>query len=175
MTQVEVKTFLYWINQVCHKTHKSACWTDPFACNIVHNNVSYSFTQSISYNSHFKNEARIYRWGRYLFAAHSYSKSMCNFHEKLHGFLFHAGENHELLSWDLRVYIALDVARGLEYLHDGVNFHFIWTIACMFICACLSFCCHETYSLAQKSFYILDLLIFPFFASGSSSCDSPGY
>ncbi|KAG8658103.1 calcium/calmodulin-regulated receptor-like kinase 1 [Manihot esculenta] len=28
-------------------------------------------------------------------------------------------ENHELLSWDLRVYIALDVARGLEYLHDG--------------------------------------------------------
>ncbi|XWS11150.1 hypothetical protein CRYUN_Cryun38cG0058900 [Craigia yunnanensis] len=28
-------------------------------------------------------------------------------------------ENHEPLSWDLRVYIALDVARGLEYLHDG--------------------------------------------------------
>ncbi|XP_010482866.1 PREDICTED: calcium/calmodulin-regulated receptor-like kinase 1 [Camelina sativa] len=26
---------------------------------------------------------------------------------------------HEPLSWDLRVYIALDVARGLEYLHDG--------------------------------------------------------
>ncbi|KAI3497034.1 hypothetical protein L1887_39415 [Cichorium endivia] len=30
-----------------------------------------------------------------------------------------SGENHELLSWDLRVQIALDVARGLEYLHDG--------------------------------------------------------
>ncbi|GLU23531.1 hypothetical protein SLE2022_395290 [Rubroshorea leprosula] len=28
-------------------------------------------------------------------------------------------EKHELLSWDLRVYIALDVARALEYLHDG--------------------------------------------------------
>ncbi|PSR95641.1 Calcium/calmodulin-regulated receptor-like kinase [Actinidia chinensis var. chinensis] len=28
-------------------------------------------------------------------------------------------ENHELLSWGLRVQIALDVARGLEYLHDG--------------------------------------------------------
>ncbi|XP_050219733.1 calcium/calmodulin-regulated receptor-like kinase 1 isoform X2 [Mercurialis annua] len=28
-------------------------------------------------------------------------------------------ENHEPLSWDLRVYIALDVARGLDYLHDG--------------------------------------------------------
>ncbi|XP_044488346.1 calcium/calmodulin-regulated receptor-like kinase 1 isoform X1 [Mangifera indica] len=28
-------------------------------------------------------------------------------------------ENHEPLSWDMRVYIALDVARGLEYLHDG--------------------------------------------------------
>ncbi|KAA3467530.1 calcium/calmodulin-regulated receptor-like kinase 1 [Gossypium australe] len=29
------------------------------------------------------------------------------------------GENLEPLSWNLRVYIALDVARGLEYLHDG--------------------------------------------------------
>lgn len=28
-------------------------------------------------------------------------------------------EKHEPLSWDLRVHIALDVARGLEYLHDG--------------------------------------------------------
>ncbi|KAK8706096.1 hypothetical protein V6N13_049673 [Hibiscus sabdariffa] len=28
-------------------------------------------------------------------------------------------ENHEPLSWNLRVHIALDVARGLEYLHDG--------------------------------------------------------
>ncbi|XP_077243428.1 calcium/calmodulin-regulated receptor-like kinase 1 [Tasmannia lanceolata] len=28
-------------------------------------------------------------------------------------------ERHEPLSWNLRVYIALDVARGLEYLHDG--------------------------------------------------------
>ncbi|XP_022734964.1 calcium/calmodulin-regulated receptor-like kinase 1 isoform X1 [Durio zibethinus] len=36
-------------------------------------------------------------------------------------------ENHEPLSWNLRVYIALDVARGLEYLHDGVIF-LIWTI-----------------------------------------------
>lgn len=29
------------------------------------------------------------------------------------------GDIKESLSWDLRVYIALDVARGLEYLHDG--------------------------------------------------------
>ncbi|CAL9185644.1 unnamed protein product [Musa hybrid cultivar] len=29
-------------------------------------------------------------------------------------------EKHNVLSWDLRVNIALDVARGLEYLHDGV-------------------------------------------------------
>ncbi|XVE80273.1 hypothetical protein DITRI_Ditri14bG0127000 [Diplodiscus trichospermus] len=28
-------------------------------------------------------------------------------------------ENHEPLRWNLRVYIALDVARGVEYLHDG--------------------------------------------------------
>ncbi|KAG9450964.1 hypothetical protein H6P81_010929 [Aristolochia fimbriata] len=28
-------------------------------------------------------------------------------------------ETHDPLSWGLRVYIALDVARGLEYLHDG--------------------------------------------------------
>ncbi|KAA0036640.1 calcium/calmodulin-regulated receptor-like kinase 1 [Cucumis melo var. makuwa] len=30
------------------------------------------------------------------------------------------GEKNESLSWDLRVRVALDVARGLEYLHDGV-------------------------------------------------------
>nr|BAV91470.1 protein kinase superfamily protein [Freesia alba] len=28
-------------------------------------------------------------------------------------------EKHEPLNWDLRINIALDVARGLEYLHDG--------------------------------------------------------
>ncbi|KAG4166582.1 hypothetical protein ERO13_A13G142100v2 [Gossypium hirsutum] len=37
----------------------------------------------------------------------------------LYTFCLCAGENHEPLSWNLRVYIALDVARGLEYLHDG--------------------------------------------------------
>ncbi|MFQ6650521.1 hypothetical protein Gotur_022917 [Gossypium turneri] len=37
-------------------------------------------------------------------------------------------ENHEPLSWNLRVYVALDVARGLEYLHDGVIFLLIRTI-----------------------------------------------
>ncbi|KAJ4773300.1 Protein kinase superfamily protein [Rhynchospora pubera] len=29
------------------------------------------------------------------------------------------GGNHEALKWDQRVNIAIDVARGLEYLHDG--------------------------------------------------------
>ncbi|XP_068644407.1 calcium/calmodulin-regulated receptor-like kinase 1 isoform X2 [Aristolochia californica] len=33
--------------------------------------------------------------------------------------LYNEGEKHDPLSWNLRVYIALDVARGLEYLHDG--------------------------------------------------------
>lgn len=33
-----------------------------------------------------------------------------------------SGENSAPLKWDLRVNIALDVARGLEYLHDGVGF-----------------------------------------------------
>uniref|UniRef100_A0A1D1YAK1 Putative leucine-rich repeat receptor-like serine/threonine-protein kinase At5g15730 n=1 Tax=Anthurium amnicola TaxID=1678845 RepID=A0A1D1YAK1_9ARAE len=28
-------------------------------------------------------------------------------------------EKHDPLTWDLRMFIALDVARGLEYLHDG--------------------------------------------------------
>lgn len=40
---------------------------------------------------------------------------------------FYAGENHEPLSWDLRVNIALDIARGLEYLHDGVTLHHLCT------------------------------------------------
>ncbi|PPD82535.1 hypothetical protein GOBAR_DD20521 [Gossypium barbadense] len=35
------------------------------------------------------------------------------------GYCAEKGENLEPLSWNLRVYIALDVARGLEYLHDG--------------------------------------------------------
>ena len=36
-----------------------------------------------------------------------------------------AGENNEPLSWGLMVQLALDVARGLEYLHDGVSFNFV--------------------------------------------------
>ncbi|KAL5976087.1 Calcium/calmodulin-regulated receptor-like kinase 1 [Asimina triloba] len=35
------------------------------------------------------------------------------------GYCTEKGETHEPLSWDSRVHIALDVARGLEYLHDG--------------------------------------------------------
>ncbi|KAG4999435.1 hypothetical protein AAZX31_08G060300 [Glycine max] len=31
------------------------------------------------------------------------------------------GKNHKPLSWDLRLSIALDVARGLEYLHHGAS------------------------------------------------------
>lgn len=35
------------------------------------------------------------------------------------------GEENGNLGWDLRVHIALDVARGLEYLHDGVSYRVI--------------------------------------------------
>lgn len=42
------------------------------------------------------------------------------------------------MSWDLRVNIALDVSRGLEYLHDGVSkshLHQIWDcwVLCTFV------------------------------------------
>lgn len=37
----------------------------------------------------------------------------------------YSGDVNETLSWDLRVQVALDVARGLEYLHDGVISHVI--------------------------------------------------
>jgi hypothetical protein len=30
-------------------------------------------------------------------------------------------ESREVLKWDQRMSIAIDVARGLEYLHDGVR------------------------------------------------------
>ena len=33
----------------------------------------------------------------------------------------YSGEENGALGWDLRVHIALDVARGIEYLHDGVS------------------------------------------------------
>lgn len=35
-------------------------------------------------------------------------------------YLFPPDEKMEPLSWERRVHVALDVARGLEYLHDGV-------------------------------------------------------
>ncbi|KAK7368910.1 hypothetical protein VNO80_10943 [Phaseolus coccineus] len=35
--------------------------------------------------------------------------------------LYDFGKNHEPLNWDLRLGIALDVARGLEYLHCGAS------------------------------------------------------
>eukprot|EP00250_Pteridium_aquilinum_P006576 c16467_g1_i2 orf=1-858(-) len=31
------------------------------------------------------------------------------------------GDDHELLSWDMRVQIAQDIARGIEYLHEGAT------------------------------------------------------
>jgi hypothetical protein len=37
------------------------------------------------------------------------------------------GEENGNLGWELRVHIALDVARGLEYLHDGVSYNMILT------------------------------------------------
>jgi len=50
----------------------------------------------------------------------------CN--NRLNNIIFlslYSGDVNEALCWDLRVNIALDVARGLEYLHDGVSFHVI--------------------------------------------------
>lgn len=50
----------------------------------------------------------------------------CN--NRLNNMLFlsiYSGDVNEALCWDLRVNIALDVAKGLEYLHDGVSFHVI--------------------------------------------------
>lgn len=32
-----------------------------------------------------------------------------------------SGKENGGMSWNLRVHIALDIARGLEYLHDGVG------------------------------------------------------
>jgi hypothetical protein len=40
----------------------------------------------------------------------------------IHKMFGSTGENQDPLSWDSRVQIALDVARGLEYLHYGVCF-----------------------------------------------------
>lgn len=48
----------------------------------------------------------------------------------------YSGDVNEALSWDLRVPIALDVARGLEYLHNGVSLHVICNnliLLCMYI------------------------------------------
>ena len=65
------------------------------------------------------------RESRYSDAAIHFPSLCATFTKHDIHFLVCAGENHEPLSWDLRVYIALDVARGIEYLHDGVNFHII--------------------------------------------------
>lgn len=55
------------------------------------------------------------------------------------------GEENGNLGWDLRVHIALDVARGLEYLHDGVSYHMICTeiiLIYIFSNNCM-YCCHS--------------------------------
>eukprot|EP00268_Persea_americana_P068035 TRINITY_DN9428_c0_g1_i5.p1 TRINITY_DN9428_c0_g1~~TRINITY_DN9428_c0_g1_i5.p1 ORF type:complete len:112 (+),score=18.78 TRINITY_DN9428_c0_g1_i5:1-336(+) len=38
-----------------------------------------------------------------------------------HKLACHAGGNHEMLNWNVRFNIALDVASCLEYLHHGVT------------------------------------------------------
>ncbi|URD71980.1 Protein tyrosine kinase [Musa troglodytarum] len=56
-------------------------------------------------------------------------------------------ENHNVLSWDLRVNIALDVARGLEYLHDGVRSHTLF-LAEMMNRSCIVFSVNLTSTLS---------------------------
>lgn len=50
-------------------------------------------------------------------------------------------EKLEPLSWELRVQIALDVARGLEYLHDGVSWitksYALTNNSLLCLCSCL--------------------------------------
>ena len=45
----------------------------------------------------------------------------------------------------MRIHIALDVARGLEYLHDGVNFHLIYALEHGPMCVCVKTCLHVAY------------------------------
>lgn len=47
---------------------------------------------------------------------------MC-FHGKLNKFAAHLG--HTPLSWIARVQIALDAARGLEYIHEHTKSHYV--------------------------------------------------
>ena len=60
------------------------------------------------------------------------------------------------MSWDLRIHIALDVARGLEYLHDGVNFHLIYALEYGPMCVfCVKTCLHVDYG---SDFFLLQAL-----------------
>lgn len=37
-------------------------------------------------------------------------------------FTFYVGEEQQVLSWDERLQIALDISHGIEYLHEGVSY-----------------------------------------------------
>lgn len=88
-----------------------------------------------------------------------------------------SGEKLDPLSWDLRVQIALDVARGLEYLHDGVSY-FLVAFSClpfpfsqillsMLLCGLTK----KKFSMWLRIDGFLFCIIYKLF-SGSSSCDT---
>jgi len=81
------------------------------------------------------------------------------------------GEENGNLGWDLRVHIALDVARGLEYLHDGVSYHMICIeIILIYIFSNNCMCCCHSRQFLLSSIATSNLTIF----SWISPCE-PGY
>lgn len=85
-------------------------------------------------------------------------------------------EKLEPLSWDLRAQIALDVARGLEYLHDGVSFNpfcnDLLRVSNSFACLVTSI---TSTTLSLFPHHLRDFFFFCLLSLGSPSCDSPGY
>lgn len=82
----------------------------------------------------------------------------------------YSGEENETLGWDLRVHIALDVARGIEYLHDGVSYHVICTEIILLTLFNYDYMCCQFRPFLLLFIEISNLPIF----SWTSPCE-PGY